>query len=288
MRSICLFILVFSVCGSYAQDIKSFDYCYTSKGGIYFYSASKKKAELIVKETDPYISPDGSKLACTVNSPKGDRQVEVIDLATKQKTLLHTSNNNCYGPVWSPDGQLIAYNAFINNSWFICIIDKDNHTPVVITKSLSYSTGAYSPTWSADSKKILVHNMDTVFVFTTQAKLIEKIPVASFAEATDITSASKFMLTSDESKIVFDCSVNEPGFDEPPGAIFIFDRKAKTTKRLTPKGYWCQQPFLKGDRIYFSASKKKSDISNIYSMKPDGSDFKLELSNGTDFTSKIN
>ena len=135
-------------------------------------------AYLVSKETDPYISPDGTKLAYTINSAKGDRQVEVMNLATKQKTLLHTNNNNCYGPVWSPDGQLVAYNAFIGNVWYICTIDKDNHTPVVITKSLNYGTGSFSPTWSADSKKIIVQNMDTIFVFSTQANLVEKIPIS--------------------------------------------------------------------------------------------------------------
>jgi TolB protein len=288
MRSIYLLILIFCAGISYGQDIKSMDYCYSVNGGIYVYSASKKKAELIVKGTDPYLAPDGSKLAFTLNSAKGDRQVEVIDLATKQKTILHTNNMNCYGPVWSPDGQFIAYNAFINSTWFICMIDKDNHSPVVVTKMLNYGTGAYSPTWSADNKKIVIHNMDTVFVFNTKSELLEKIPIAKFADPTDITSATKFILTNDEKKIVFDCSVNEPGFEEPPGAIFVFDRQAKTTKRITPKGYWCYQTFLKGDRIYFSASKAKSKINNIYSVKPDGSDFKLELSNCSDFTAKLN
>ncbi len=288
MRYIYFLILVFAAYTSYGQDIKSFDFCYSRNGGIYIYSVSKKMAHLVSKQTDPYISPDGNNLAYTVNNPKGDRQVEVMNLATKQKTLLHTKNSNCYGPVWSPDGQFIAYNAFIGNIWYICIIDKGNHNPVVITKSLNYGSGSFSPTWSADSKKILVQNMDTVFVFSTQAGLIEKIPISRMADQNDITSDSKFMLTSDESKIVFNCSVDEPGFKEPPGAIFVFDRKTKTTKRITPKGYWCSQPFLKGAMIYFTCSKSKSKFDNIYSVKLDGSNFKLELSNASDFTSKIN
>jgi len=287
MRTTYFFIMAFSLSFSYGQNTKSFDYCYSHDGGIYVYSVSSKKAELVIKQTDPYLSPDGTKLAYTTNSENGNRQIEVMDLNTKQKTLLNTNNTNCYGPVWSPDGEFIVYNAFINNIWQIGIIDKDNHEPVIITKSQNYTTENFSPTWSADSKKIVVQNLDTVYIFSKEANLIEKIPVNTFANQDDMTSFSRFCLTKDENKIVFDCSVDEPGFNEPPGAIFVFDRKTKTTKRLTPKGYWCSQPFLKGDRIYFTASKKDSKFDNIFSIKTDGTEFKLMLKNASDFTSKI-
>ncbi len=287
MRTIYFLIIIFSVNCLYGQEIKSFDYCYSRDGGIYVYSPVNKKTELEIKQTDPYLSPDGTKLAYTVNSANGDRQIEVMDLFTKQKTLLNTNNKDCYGPVWSPDGKFIVYNAFINNIWQICLIDKDNHDPVIITKSQDISTECFSPNWSADSKKIFAQNMDSIFVFSKGADLIEKMPIAPMTDKDNISSLSKFLFTKDESKIVFDGSVDEPGFNEPPGAIFIFNRKTKTTKRLTPKGYWCSQPFLKGDKIYFTASKADSKFDNIFSIKIDGSNMKLLIRNGSDFTSKI-
>jgi TolB protein len=130
--------------------------------------------------------------------------------------------------------------------------------------------------------------MDSIFIFTTAASLVEKFGISSFADIIDISSDTKFLLTKDESKIIFNCSVNEPGYEGPPGAIFVFDRKMKTTKRISPKGYWFSQPFLKGDRVYFSGSKKGSQASNVYSIGIDGSGLKLELSNCSDFTSKLN
>jgi TolB protein len=130
MKPVYLINLIFCVYSAKGQNIPAFDYSFTTKNGVSVYSVSNKKAVVVNKQTDPYISPDGTKLAYTANAGNGDRHVEVTDLVTKQKTLLATKNNNCYGPVWSPDGQWIAYNAFINSTWFICIIDKDNHSHV--------------------------------------------------------------------------------------------------------------------------------------------------------------
>jgi Tol biopolymer transport system component len=287
MRLFFSIVLLFSILQSYAQTPKSFDYCYSNNKGIYVYSIAEKKEYPVTKNgTDPCISPDGTKVAFTTTSPKGERHIAVIDLATMKTTIFNTNNNNCYGPSWSPDGQYIAYNAFIKNTWFIAIIDKDNHAPIVITHKITSSTGSYSPTWAANSKKLLIHNMDSIFVVTTTGIILNKYPIAGMIDITDVSSDTKFLLPADETKLVFNAEVDEQGFDGPPGAIFVYDRNTKKTLRVTPKGYYCFEPILKAGKIFFAATKVKSKIDNIYSVDMDGKNLKLEFSNQRDFTSK--
>src|SRR5580700_9771685 len=105
MRTILLVLLSICSFNTFGQ-VRSYDYAYSNTKGICVYSAANKQEVLAAKHGDnPCISPDGTKLAYTVLSKNGDRTIGVIDLATKQKMLLNTGSNNCYGPVWSPDGK---------------------------------------------------------------------------------------------------------------------------------------------------------------------------------------
>ena len=165
MRKILLLFLIVCVSKVYGQS-KSYDYCYSNAKGTCVYSvADKREMEVVRGVSDPCLSPDGTKLAYTANTKDGGRIIKVIDINTKVKTILNTQSNNCYGAVWSPDGKYIAYNVFdaAKSKWSIAVIDAANTMPPnVLTEQLEQS---YMPTWLADSKSVVVQNMDNVFVF---------------------------------------------------------------------------------------------------------------------------
>jgi len=143
-----------------AAQPKTYDYAYMNKKGICVYSVANKLERLVdAKGQDPCISPDGRKLAFTWSNKAGDRFIAVIDLATNKKAIFNTHNNNCYGPVWSPNGKYIAYNAFNveKSDWSIAIIDSGNTSTKLLTASLQQS---FSPTWTSDSQNVVVQNME--------------------------------------------------------------------------------------------------------------------------------
>ena len=289
MKFIMQLFFLFQVFISNAQAIKSYDYAYKNKKGIWIYSVAAKKEVLALTNfgTDPSISPDGTMLAYTAYSAKGDRSVEIINLSTKKRTPLHTNCNNCYEPVWSPNGQYIAYSAFINKNWAIAIIDKDNKNMVIITRDLPSTSGYYSPAFSADSKKIILHNMETVFVMNTTGSVIDKYKISEFKDATGISSSTRFLLSPDETKFIFNSSVNEKGYDYPPNAIFVHQISNKSSLRISPKNFSCFKPILKDGMILFSAVKGHSKITDIYSMGIDGENMQTVFRNCSDFTSKL-
>ena len=139
------------ICASqlFAQP-KSYDYAYINQRGICVYSNADKKEYFILKDgADPCISPDGTKLAYTVNLKNGNRAIAVIDLNTKAKISLITHNDNCYGPKWSPDGKWIAYNAFLGSKWSIAVIGANNTGARLLGKN---AEDVYSPEWLANSE----------------------------------------------------------------------------------------------------------------------------------------
>jgi TolB protein len=293
MRKTLLLFLMIYVSNVYGQG-KSYDYCYTNGKGICVYSIADKMEHLIVKKgSDPCISPDGTKVAYTTYSTTGDRTIAVIDLNTKQKTILNTNSNNCYGPIWSPDGQYIAYNVFDaqKSNWSVAVIDAANTSFKVLTGQLEQ---CYMPSWLADSKSVVVQNMDTVFVFDLAGNEVTTYKVSDMGRGVPVlekdaepSSSDRFVFTKDNKKVVFSSEANEPGgSDGPPTVVFVYDTDSKLAIRLSPKGYFAGGVCVKGNHVLFTASKLKSNVQNVYTVDLDGKNFKVLFANCADISAK--
>jgi len=125
--------LFFSACGLLSGKKKCFDYCYVNGKGLYAVAYGKEPTRIFVNGSDPRLSPDGRQIAYTdVGARDGQRRIGVFDLEAGKVTIYDTACHNCYGPVWSPDGQYLVYNAWTGKRWGIKYTDKDNQHPVVL------------------------------------------------------------------------------------------------------------------------------------------------------------
>ncbi|MGZ3834078.1 MAG: hypothetical protein ACXVB0_11185 [Mucilaginibacter sp.] len=287
MRKILPLLLIICVSHAFGQN-KSYDYCYTNNKGTFAYSvADGKQIEVVRGVSDPSISPDGTKLAYTANLKDGGRIIKVIDINTKKKIILNTQSNNCYGPVWSPDGNYIVYNVFNTqtSTWSIALIDAGN---VDQPKILTAQTGqSYSPTWMSNSQNVVVQNLNNVFVLDLSGNTISNYKISDLSKSEGPSSSDRFVFTADGNKIVFSSEVNEPGFsDGPPTAIFVYDFTTKTTLRLTPKGYYGLGVIVKNNQVLFSGGKIKSKITNVYTVDLDGKNLKVLFPDCWDISAK--
>jgi eukaryotic-like serine/threonine-protein kinase len=80
---------------------------------LIWFDRAGKQIEPALPETaqfaDPMLSPDGSKLAVTINDSPSNSDIWVIDLARKSKTRITFGPGSNALPVWWPDGRSIIF-----------------------------------------------------------------------------------------------------------------------------------------------------------------------------------
>jgi Tol biopolymer transport system component len=103
-------------------------------------------------------SPDGQKLAYSLGD-YDSRNIYIIDLKTRITTQLTKTESND-SPVWSPNGDMIAYNKTtggIKSS--LHLIEPDGSCDIEILKM----NDARSPTWSPDGEKLAFVTLDGIY-----------------------------------------------------------------------------------------------------------------------------
>lgn len=216
--------------------------------------------------TDPAISPDGNKLAYTVNDTAGHRTIWVADMENKSQLQLKVNNDNYYQAVWSASGNQIAFNIFNDKKlWKIAIIKADNTGLVVLDNASKINV--YSPTWKND-KELLAQDLINLYTFDISGKLINTNSIASLiGKDFSITSSNRFFYTSDGTKLIFNAGNSDviDGLTGPSEAVYILDLTTKKVERISPKGLNVPYVFLTADdRIFYSGAEKPFTNSKIY------------------------
>ena len=287
MRHYYLLALAFFAtgCSLFPGKKKCFDYAYVNGKGFYAVSYGKEPTRIFVNGTDPRLSPDGRQIAYTdVGVRDHERRVAVLDLEAGQVRMMDTGCHNCYGAVWSPDGRYLVYNAFVDSNWCIKYIDRDNQHPVVLATPADSLMAFSSPTWSADSKKIVVQNKAGVYIYGLDGRVLQSIPFEQMDSSLSFSSSSTFVLNSKDDKLVYWAGMERTSKNgEPPAiALFVHDLAAGKSVRISPKGYECWQPVLRGDTVYCNGKHAGSEKENVYRMNLDGSHFALAYKNRID------
>ena len=142
---------------------------------LYLFTVASKKVDTLTRgqydEVQPAFSPDGSQIAFVSNrteDPDRNENTDIYVMDAKPGApmkKLTTWPGSDESPLWSPDGQQIAYLQSSSDEKFtmygeniLAVISKDGGTPNLLSKSIDRPV--YSPRWSADGKKIYVIEKD--------------------------------------------------------------------------------------------------------------------------------
>lgn len=100
----------------------------------------------------PAWSPDGKKLAFSVERPRGQWAVHVANSDESDDARLTEPSLMGGSPAWSPDGRLIAFDQFVGRNQQVFVMDAGGADQRQVTHDSNWSCG--HPSWSADDKRL--------------------------------------------------------------------------------------------------------------------------------------
>lgn len=277
-------LLISLFCSGQVSEKIKYDLAYQKGREIHVLCFKDKKELMFPNGYGPAISPDGYKLAYTksVNSVSGFKSFSIIvDLNTKAETKLEINSDNFSVGSWSPDGKYLIFSIFMPPSkWQMGIMKSDNSGVKIF--NATPGLGVYSPTWSQDSKNIFAHGW-SIYKYDLNGEILDSMSIEeTFGKNYYFSSASRFLYTSDNKRIIFNCGINEfmKGVAGPVEAIFSFDTKTKNITRLSEKGMYSSDPEIETDSTIVFAGSRGNGGKSIYRLNLLNNRLSLLVENG--------
>ncbi|MFC3034673.1 winged helix-turn-helix domain-containing protein [Pseudoalteromonas fenneropenaei] len=244
---------------------------YGQSGDIYFHqwqiSTSIMRLELdssvaatpfpLLTGSDNYRYPDYSSVTnklALVSNKSGFDEIWITIPETDSLQQLTTLQGEVSHPVWSPDGQKIAFTCNLNGSSAVYIYDFDTQTTRLVSQQLPFNQ---KPRWALDSQSLLLPHNNVIYRLTLASAQLEElfegahaIPVSesSYIVYQDNQGLSKYSYTPEGDLAVED--------------ITDFPLSSSTGWQLTSKGIYYFN--VKGAdyrlSFYDFATKQSQDI----------------------------
>jgi TolB protein len=257
---------------------------------IWIANLDGSKSRKLVRGADPCISPDGQKVAFTISPTGGKeavRHIAVMELSTgSTKVFQETPSNNCFGPVWSPDGSQILFEIFVENHWRLGLLNSDGSGFRFLELPFRDS-GWWSAIWAPDGKSIYCQDLDKIYRFDLSGGLLASWEVGKIIPNSDMDSSKRLSLSDDGQRLLIDANMDdeEPPKDwaGPPPAIWLFDIPSGKATRLTPKkSYASDSCWLNQSEYLLVDSTKNEKTSSIYQASIGGGTPRRLIKNAAD------
>lgn len=257
---------------------------------IYYLAANSSTPRKLAKGNFPALSPDRRRVAyCapinTALSASASGALMLFDLVSRKTVTLFGSNAWFAHPRWSPDGERISFTvARSSGKRELYVISPDGtHSQKLIAGGEQGIDDIFNPTWAAAGESLYFQDMNNLVQVNTSGQMLAKTPLATIVEAKEtVTSSDSFVPSPNDSNLLaYTCSVPgtrlfEKTFGEPNTALFIYDQRAQTRKRLTPVDVLALDPVWSrdGNFIYFSGYRDREGRGRypfkIYRIARDG------------------
>jgi TolB protein len=259
---------------------------YEDGENIYVANIDGTSAKKIATGALPDISPDGTRVAFNTegdakNRPGPERHIAIADVATGKVTVLKdVPSDNCFGPVWSPDGKHLAFMIMADKQWQIAFVNADGSNFHFLQNAELKHDGVGGQEWSRDGKWIFCHDLDNLYQVDLDGKIVNKWELSKILTDAGMNGGDKLSVSPDGKSLLMDVDTGaeheRKNWDGPQPAIEKFDLGAEKAVRVTGKSDFVWEPFWLSDREFLCIMQKENEKEpSIYRMSVDGKNAKL-------------
>ena len=234
----------------------------------------------------PEVSPDGTRVAFNTvanakTRPGPERHIAVADVASGKVTVLKDiPSDNCFGPVWSPDGTKLAFSIMADDEWQLGLVNVDGSGFRFVKNAGLRRDALGAPEWARDGKSIFCHDLDNIYQIDLDGNVLKKWELSKILTDASMNSGDRLSISSDGKVLLMDvdCGAQHErkNWDGPQPAIEKFDLASEKAVRITGKDDFVWEPFwLSNDEFLCIMQKENENDASIYRMSLDGKSMKL-------------
>src|SRR5215469_14407383 len=234
----------------------------------------------------PEISPDRTHVAFNTeadakNRPGPERRIAIVDLSNGKTTVLKDiPSDNCFGPVWSPNGKQLAFMIMAEKQWQVGFVNADGSGFHYLNNPELKHDGVGGQEWSRDGKWIFCHDLDNLYQVDLDGKIVNKWELAKILTDAGMNGGDKLSVSPDGKSLLMDVDTGSEherkDWDGPQPAIERFDLGAEHAVRVTGKDDFVWEPFWLSDTEFLCIMQKENEREpSIYRVSIDGKNPKL-------------
>ena len=234
----------------------------------------------------PEISPDGTRVAFNTEGdsktrPGPERHIAIADVASGKVTILkEIPSDNCFGPVWSPDGTKLAFSIMAENEWRLGVVNADGSGFRFVKNAELKSEAFGAPEWTHDGKSIFCHDLDNLYQIDLEGNVLKKWELSKILTDASMNSNDRLSVLPDGEALLMDvdCGTEHErkNWDGPQPAVYKFDLAGEKAVRVTGENDFVWEPFwLSKDQFLCIMQKENENEPSIYRMSQDGKNAKL-------------
>jgi TolB protein len=234
----------------------------------------------------PEISPDGTRIAFNTEGdaktrPGPERRIAIADVASGKVTILkEIPSDNCFGPVWSPDGTKLAFSIMAEKAWHLGLVNSDGSGFRFVKNAGLKSEAFGAPEWARDGKSIFCHDLDNLYQIDLDGNVLKKWELSKILTDASMNGGDRLTVSPDGKTLLMDvdCGTEHErkNWDGPQPAIEKFDVASEKAVRVTGKDDFVWEPFwLSNDEFLCILQKEKENEPSVYRMDLNGKNAKL-------------
>jgi TolB protein len=290
MNRIALYLFVcIASCGLIGAAERKIAYEQDEK--IFVANADGTHAKKIADGALPEISPDGTRIAFNTegdakNRPGPERHIAIADIASGKVTVLpNIPSDNCFGPVWSPDGKRLAFSIMADQAWQLGLMNTDG-SGFRFVKNAELRPDAFgAPEWARDGKSIFCHDLDNIYEIDLDGNLLKKWELSKVLTDASMNGGDRLSISPDGKSLLMDVDCGSEherkNWDGPQPAIEKLDLGSDKPVRVTGKDDFVWEPFwLSANEFLCIIQKENENTPSIYRMALDGKNPKLLVKHG--------